>query len=91
MTTDSEKPTRDTAPVPTVHRTEAERILRRQSNRCAACGRRLGAYCEEIDYIIPLDRGGSRTARNMQVLCPPCHRIKAEKDRTLAASRRGER
>ncbi|HDR74341.1 MAG TPA: HNH endonuclease [Methanoculleus sp.] len=90
MTTDSGNPTRN-ANSPTISRVEARKILGRQGGRCAVCGRRLGVYCEEVDFIVPLDQGGERAARNMQVLCPRCHRIKGGKDRALARNRRDER
>ncbi|MBN1193864.1 MAG: HNH endonuclease [Methanomicrobiaceae archaeon] len=89
--TDSGNPNRSANPAPIVSRVEARKILGRQGGRCAAGGRRPGVYCEEVDFIVPLDQGGERTARTMQVLCPPCHRIKAGKDRALAGNRRDER
>jgi 5-methylcytosine-specific restriction endonuclease McrA len=76
---------------PVVSRTEAEMILRRQNNRCAVCGRRLGTYCEEVDFIVPPEEGGSLRARNMQVLCPVCHRSKVYKDLMFAKAKRGNR
>ncbi len=48
---------------------------------CAIC-RRLVAYPAgfELDHITPLFKDGEDTDDNMQVLCPPCHAKKTEKD-----------
>jgi hypothetical protein len=48
-------------------------VWQRDGGRCVKCG------CEErleFDHIIPLTRGGSNTARNVQLLCATCNRSK---------------
>ncbi len=55
------------------------RILRLQKRRCACCKVKLvSAY--HVDHIVPLARGGDNSARNIQVLCPPCNWSKHAKD-----------
>jgi len=48
-------------------------VWRRDNGRCVGCGsnERL-----EFDHIIPYSRGGSNTARNIQLLCESCNRGK---------------
>lgn len=49
-------------------------VWRRDGGKCTACGspERL-----EYDRIIPVSRGGSNTARNIQLLCEKCNRQKS--------------
>lgn len=49
-------------------------IWRRDQGKCVKCGsqRRL-----EYDHIIPVSKGGSNTARNIQLLCEECNRKKS--------------
>lgn len=48
-------------------------VWQRDQGRCVKCGsgERL-----EFDHIIPFSRGGSSTARNVQLLCEACNRSK---------------
>ena len=46
------------------------RVLDAANWRCAQCGQ----YGNEVDHILPLDRGGDPWASdNLQVLCRGCH------------------
>jgi len=47
----------------------------RDGGRCVECGSSIGL---EFDYIIPLRRGGSNTAENIQILCKKCIKIKSD-------------
>jgi len=51
-------------------------VWRRDSGKCARCGSRENL---EYDHIIPLSRGGSNTARNIELLCEKCNRGKSDK------------
>ncbi len=50
-------------------------IWQRDEGKCVRCGsnERL-----EFDHIIPVVKGGSNTARNIQLLCEPCNRQKGK-------------
>ena len=50
-------------------------VWRRDGGRCANCGSRENL---EYDLIIPLSRGGSNTARNIELLCEACNRSKSD-------------
>ena len=48
-------------------------VWRRDCGKCVKCGSR----CElEYDHIIPVSKGGGRTARNIGLLCEVCNRAK---------------
>jgi len=49
-------------------------VWRRDGGRCSRCGsgERL-----EFDHIIPYSKGGSNTARNIELLCQDCNRKKS--------------
>ena len=57
-------------PIPTRVKNE---VWRRDQRRCVECGSQERL---EFDHIIPLSRGGSNTARNIQLLCERCNRSK---------------
>ena len=51
-------------------------VWRRDQGRCARCGSRENL---EYDHIIPVGKGGSNTARNIELLCQECNRKKSDK------------
>jgi hypothetical protein len=48
-------------------------VWRRDGGKCVVCG---GQERLEFDHVIPVDKGGSSTARNIQLLCETCNRQK---------------
>ena len=55
-----------------------ERLMRKQRNICAYCGRRYTSHFFEIDHMIPVALGGSNDETNLQVLCRPCNGRKGD-------------
>jgi hypothetical protein len=49
-------------------------IWQRDGGKCAKCGSREKL---EYDHIVPLSKGGSNTARNIELLCEKCNRTKS--------------
>jgi HNH endonuclease len=49
-------------------------VWRRDQGRCVDCGSRERL---EFDHIIPISRGGSNTARNIELRCEACNRRKS--------------
>lgn len=49
-------------------------VWNRDEGKCAKCGSQFNL---EYDHIIPVSKGGSNTARNIQLLCEPCNRKKS--------------
>lgn len=49
-------------------------VWRRDQGRCVRCGSQRNL---EFDHVIPFSKGGSSTARNLQLLCEACNRSKA--------------
>jgi len=57
-------------PIPERVRNE---VWRRDEGRCVDCGSRERL---EFDHIIPYSKGGSNTARNLELRCEACNRRK---------------
>lgn len=54
-------------------------VWNRDGGKCVKCG---GIENLEFDHIIPISKGGSNTARNIQLLCERCNRSKGAKIRS---------
>ena len=50
-------------------------VWRRDGGKCVKCGSREKL---EYDHIIPVSKGGSNTARNIELLCEACNRAKSD-------------
>jgi hypothetical protein len=50
-------------------------VWQRDEGACAKCGSNRNI---EYDHIIPVSKGGSSTARNLQLLCEDCNRAKRD-------------
>ncbi len=53
-----------------------QEVWRRDNGQCVKCDSRLNL---EFDHIVPVSRGGSNTARNIELLCESCNRRKSDK------------
>ncbi len=51
-------------------------VWNRDRGRCIKCEGNINL---EFDHIIPFSKGGSSTARNIQLLCSNCNRKKSSK------------
>jgi hypothetical protein len=49
-------------------------VWRRDGGKCVRCGSREKL---EYDHIVPVSKGGSNTARNIELLCETCNRKKS--------------
>ncbi len=55
---------------------------------CRACkAQGLTRASEEVDHIVPLERGGSDARSNKQGLCRPCHAAKTAAEAAARAGR----
>ena len=54
-------------------------ILERDGFRCRRCGCSPADARLVIDHIVPVARGGSCTATNLQTLCVPCNQGKSDR------------
>ena len=53
-----------------------EYVLQRNKFQCQSCGKQEKETQLNIDYIVPLAKGGSNDISNLQVLCSRCNRQK---------------
>lgn len=60
-------------------------LHREQKGKCVYCNIDLQQSGYHVDHIIPLARGGSNWASNIQLLCPNCNIKKGAKDPYLWA------
>ena len=51
------------------------KVWRRDNGKCVKCGSRQNL---EFDHIIPVSNGGSHSARNIELLCESCNRLKSD-------------
>jgi 5-methylcytosine-specific restriction endonuclease McrA len=58
---------------------EWQEIKRKQDHRCVHCNKREPEIKLTVDHIVPLSRGGSNYASNLQGLCQPCNSKKSNK------------
>lgn len=52
-------------------------IYDKAGGRCALCGRKITLSEMTLDHIVPLDRGGEDSVRNLQSTCRVCNHFKA--------------
>lgn len=52
-------------------------IYDKAGGRCALCGRKITLSEMTLDHIVPLDRGGEDSVRNLQCACRVCNQFKA--------------
>lgn len=60
----------------TISKAVQREVWRRDQGRCVQCDSKERL---EFDHIIPFSKGGSNTARNIQLLCEICNRKKYNK------------
>ncbi len=65
-------------PRPTIPEEVRIAVWRRDQGKCVRSGSRENL---EYDHIIPLSKGGSSTARNIELLCEKCNREKGREIR----------
>jgi 5-methylcytosine-specific restriction endonuclease McrA len=68
---DESRPRRERIPESVRHE-----VWRRDQGRCVDCGSRERL---EFDHIIPVSKGGSNTARNLELRCEICNPSKGAK------------
>ncbi|MFO7772839.1 MAG: HNH endonuclease [Dehalococcoidia bacterium] len=69
----------DEAPAPRrTTQQEKEYLYQKQKGKCNYCGCRLAIHHLQADHKVPVDRDGSNTLSNKQLLCGPCNRRKGD-------------
>jgi hypothetical protein len=71
-----EIPDRNTPVREAIPRPVQREVWRRDQGRCVQCGSRERLH---FDHIVPVSRGGSSTARNIQLLCETCNLTKGNR------------
>ena len=56
---------------------EKARLLKKQCEKCAICGRRITLHTMHVDHIIPWDYVGDKLSDNSQGLCKDCNLSKS--------------
>lgn len=69
---------------------EVRRIRKMQRDRCATCSISLSDAGCHIDHIVPISKGGTNWASNLQMLCPRCNLKKSAKDPIEWANENGK-
>ena len=59
---------------------EKHTLARLQQNVCGGCQYEMPTHVFEIDHIFPKSKGGRDQAKNIQLLCPTCNKIKGDRD-----------
>lgn len=62
-------------------RTYITKLLERDGNTCAVCGRTLDTHNCVIDHIYPRSLGGGDNFENLELLCMECNTVKASSDK----------
>lgn len=63
---------------------ERRNIMERDGNHCVVCGATDNL---EVDHILAICNGGTRSIDNGQTLCSSCHDKKTKRDKAIARSR----
>ena len=50
-----------------------EGLYKRQRGRCMYCGRKVALADMHVDHKTPVNRNGSDSEKNLQILCGPCN------------------
>lgn len=56
-----------------------KKLIDLQRGKCAGCKGDLEKLGHHLDHIVPLALGGEHADQNIQLLCPPCNRLKNAK------------
>ena len=59
---------------------EKHTLARLQQNICCGCQYEMPNHVLEIDHVMPKSKGGRNQAKNIQLLCPKCNKIKGNRD-----------